>query len=635
MVYLHTLQQNPPFDEARVEATSANIPQQVSDAVSAQLHRQLWSRISGRLQRGDALITTGDFLTVLEVEYEAITGEPITDPLREVFTKTISSFNRENPDRYVAVGVQNCVRRAFESNCFKLEWDLRRIEDAGPRSIARFKSRDLVQGLLREVHVSSTAIDPDDCVRNATEVISGRKPRTEKHELDEPLIATPNLTVYEPEEDEVAEEVPEETREALADGTVSAGELEARQAEQDKAHDRLAEREMARAAERVDQYVQQGYLTTDEGETVRQLHDIDEREQKGEIDASEASHLRNSLMTKELRTKLDRKLKGAVDHAVRFLQAFESMQGISTSLDEGLRFLIHHKNVLDPDRGARQRGMAEQELLEDREMLHQVIDIMDRKDQEVRMISVCLPPYSHIIKRGSERIGNLTIEEEFVDDLRKLEADDMSDLLHSEDPLVRVRPAADMQCLIAILNYLIKPTQWRKEIRMLRVQDSLEQFYTDTEDMDEARKQAENFLARRLRRMFRDLTSDEKSEIEQRGAQMIDNIEGQVLAERQAKADTLAAEKAAQSGDGDGPTDDAELTEDELKKGALIGRVEMRVAGQMRRVPRKMMLDPDNDQQYCLANRNPDTGELEPVLRRGAKRLVDRGNDGIWKAVGG
>tara|TARA_B100000686_G_C16652909_1_gene896555 strand:+ start:1067 stop:1198 length:132 start_codon:yes stop_codon:yes gene_type:complete len=42
---------------------------------------------------------------------------------------------------------------------------------------------------------------------------------------------------------------------------------------------------MGRAAERVDQYVQQGHLTTDEGEAVRQLSDIDKRENSGEIDA--------------------------------------------------------------------------------------------------------------------------------------------------------------------------------------------------------------------------------------------------------------------------------------------------------------------------------------------------------------
>ncbi len=621
-----------------MEATSTDIPQQLSDVVDAHLHRQLWQRIASRLQRGDALITTGDFLTALEVEYEALTGDEVTTPLRDIFSRTISSFNRENPDRYVAVGVQNCVRRAFESNCFKLAWDLGRIEDVGTRSIARFKSRDLVQGLLREVNVSTTVIDEDECVRNAVDVVSGRKPRSQRHELDEPLSGADLPEPLEAEAEAEAEPTPEpdpiaeETQEALRDGTISDGELQARQAEQDQAHDRLEHQEMSRAAERVDQYVQQGYLTTDEGETVRKLHDIDQRQQSGEIDSEEASRLKNSLMSKELRTKLERKVKGAVDHAVRFLQAFESMQSVSTSIDEGLRFLIHHKHILDPERGARERGLAAQELLEDRELLHLIIDIMERKDHEIRMISVCLPPYSYIVKRGNERIGNLTIEEDFIDDLRAMKADDMSDRLHSEDPMTRVRPAADMQCLVAIINYLIKQTPWRKEVRMLRVQDSLEEFYKETDDIGEARKQAENFLARRLRRMFRDLSSDEKNEIEQRGAQMLDNIEGQVLAERQAKQDAEDQEKAARSGRGEeGGEDDAELSEEELKKGAVFGRVEMRVTGSMRRVPRKLMLDPDDGETYCLAQRNPDTGELEPVLRRGAKRIVDRGNDGLWQ----
>ncbi|MBT4097508.1 MAG: hypothetical protein HOM68_17610 [Gemmatimonadetes bacterium] len=615
-----------------MEATSTAIPQQISDAVDADLHRELWQRIAGRLQRGDALITTEDFLKVLEVEYQAVTGNPVTDTLREVFGKTISSFNRENPERYVAVGVQNCVRRVFESNCFKLDWDLGQIEDVGSRSIARFKSQNLVQDLLRDVNVSTTAIDGDDCVRNAVDVVSERKPRTQKHELDEPLADVDLLEPVASEPEPEPEPIAEETQEALKDGTISDGELQARQAEQDQAHDRLEHREMGRVVERVDQYVQQGYLTTDEGETVRKLHDIDEQQKSGAIDAEEASRLRNSLMTEELRTKLDRKVKGAVDHAVRFLQAFESMQRVSTSIDEALRFLIHHKHILDPERSDRERGLAAQELLEDRELLHLIIEIMERKDHEIRMISVCLPPYSYIVKRGNERIGNLTIEEDFIDDLRELEADDMSDKLHSEDALTRVRPAADMQCLIAILNHLIKATPWRKEVRMMRVQDSLEQFYQETDDLGEARKQAENFLARRLRRMFKDLSNDEKHEIEERGAQMLDNIEEKVIAERQAKADDAATEAAAQSGGaGAGVEDDAELSEDELKKGAVFGRVEMRVAGQMRRVPRKLMLDPDDGETYCLAQRNSDTGELEPVLRRGAKRIVERGTDGLWR----
>jgi polyhydroxyalkanoate synthesis regulator phasin len=45
---------------------------------------------------------------------------------------------------------------------------------------------------------------------------------------------------------------------------------------------------LQRAAENVDSFVAQGYLTSDEGETVRQLSEIDRRVERGEIDADEA-----------------------------------------------------------------------------------------------------------------------------------------------------------------------------------------------------------------------------------------------------------------------------------------------------------------------------------------------------------
>ena len=59
----------------------------------------------------------------------------------------------------------------------------------------------------------------------------------------------------------------------------------------------------------------------------------------------------------------------------------------------------------------------------------------------------------------------------------------------------------------------------------------------------------------------------------------------------------------------------------------------MRVAGQMRRVPRKIMLNPDDEDEFVLAQRNRDTGELEPVLRRGAPRVIERGTDGYWSVT--
>lgn len=591
-----------------------------------ETHTELWGRIAIRLERGDALITTQHYRHAIEAEYESLTGSGVTESLRQFFHDAIDTFNREHPERYVVRGVQNGVTRAFQSGVFHLSWDVMQIETGGARSIALFKTRDRIRGFLKQVRVSPELIDDNACVRHAMDVVSGKK---------EPLVKRPAAEPLTPAPAGVKAEVSEETAEALEGGHVDRSEVDARQAAEGQVRAEIEREQLKGAAQHADSYVKQGFLTSEEGETVRQLADIDRRVASGEIDETEGGRLRNSLLKPDARRELERKLKGAVDYAVRFLQVFESMTCIGTSCDEALRFLIHHKHLLDEARQVEVMQRAGAELMEDGELLAEVCAVMDRQDQEIRMISVMLPPYSYIIKRGGERIGNLTIEEDFVDDLRKVESEEMSERLNSADPDVRVRPAADMRCLIAVINHLIKPTPWRKEVRLLRVQHTIEQFYRDSDNVEEARKQAQNFLNRRLPRMFRDLTADEKQTIEARGADMIDAIEQSVLSERKAAAAEQAATQAqaAGNGDGGGSGGEEDLTDEEVRKGAQIGRVEVRVAGQMRRIPQKIMFNPDDESQYVVAKRDPDSGELEPVLRRGAKRIVERDRDGIWHII--
>ena len=589
------------------------------------MHSQLWERISARLERGDALITTGDYQAALETDYLAVTGSDLSPALRDIFRDAVDSFNKEYPDQYVAVGVMNGVTRAFQSGVFKLDWDVLKIEARGESTIARFKTQDRVMGFLRDVRVTPDKIDATSCVRRAIDVVSGHQEPLEKRDPSEPLGAA----------EAPPPPVSEDAQEALKDGTVSESEVSGRVAEQGRARAEIERRELDKAGNRVNSYVTQGLITAEEGEKIRELKSIDRRVASGDIDEAEGARLRNSLLSSEARHEIERKLRGAVDYAVRFLEAFEAMQQISSSSDEALRFLIFHKDILIDSRRAEQMARAVEELIADSELLHDVVDIMDRKDQEIRMISVCLPPYSHIVQRGTEQIGNLVIEEEFVDQLRELDADQMSERLNSEEPEMRVRPAADMKCLIAIISYLIKPTPWRKELRLLKVQQTIEEFYNATDNVEEARHQAENFLKRRLRRVFKDLTSDERSTIEERGADIINAVEQKVLSERQAAAEEETATDAAVAASaGEEQAEESDdLSEDEKEKGAQIGRVEVRVAGQMKRIPYKLILDPEDPSTHIIAQRNQDTGELQPAMKRGAKRQVRKDRDGIWRPL--
>ena len=68
-----------------------------------------------------------------------------------------------------------------------------------------------------------------------------------------------------------------------------------------------------------------------------------------------------------------------------------------------------------------------------------------------------------------------------------------------------------------------------------------------------------------------------------------------------------------------------------FKSGVQIGRVEMRVAGSSRRIPTKIMPDPEDPEKMCIPSRDPDSGEVVPAKRRGAIRYIEKSRDGSWR----
>jgi hypothetical protein len=63
-----------------------------------------------------------------------------------------------------------------------------------------------------------------------------------------------------------------------------------------------------------------------------------------------------------------------------------------------------------------------------------------------------------------------------------------------------------------------------------------------------------------------------------------------------------------------------------------IARVEMRVGGSMRRIPLKIMPDEEDEAgRFVIAQRDPETQEIVPQMKRGQKRFIEKGKDGIWK----
>ncbi len=242
------------------------------------------------------------------------------------------------------------------------------------------------------------------------------------------------------------------------------------------------------------------------------------------------------------------------------------------------------------------------------------------------MIAAHLPPYNGVMRRDQGRIENMVVDETFMDLLRSDDGSEAtSDRLNCADKTIRGRAAADMLCVTSILNRLIRPTPARKEIRLLKINLIIEEFYRDEADLDQARTRAQDFLKTRIRSMYPDLSEEETQEIQQRGAEIIDAVEQKIVAERK----EAEAAKAATSGDGAEGNDET-LSKEEEQMGVQIHRIAVRVAGRTRNIPYKVMPDADDASKFVIVQKDPDSGEMVAVRRRGQKRFVQRGRDG-WE----
>jgi len=383
-------------------------------------------------------------------------------------------------------------------------------------------------------------------------------------------------------------------------------------------------------------------LDPDDAERMRKAFKVDEAVRTGRVDAQQGSKIRNSILDGTARDKIDKKVTQAVDFSVQYLQVFDALKRIEPRFDSGMRFLMRHRDAVNADREKdapkpEEMGPLVKGLLEDMEALEQIIDLMDRKDSEVRMIAAHLPPYNQVMRRDQGRIDNMVVEETFMDALRAEDGNELTaERLNCADKAIRGRAAADMLCVISILNRLTRPTPIRKEIRLLKINLIIEEFYRSDDNLELARTRAQEFLKTRIKNMYPDLSEEETQEIQQRGAEIIEVVEQKIVAER-AEQEAAQAAVTAASGDASGggaaavEGGDETLTKEEEQQGVQIHRIAVRVAGRIRQIPYKVMPDPDDTSKHIIVHKDAESGEMVPVLRRGAKRFVARGRDGGWQ----
>lgn len=100
--------------------------------------REIWARITDRLQDGEPLLTNGDFIEVAEKVYYDVTASEVSDTTRSQIRHMVEAVNRSRPDTYLAKGFQNKINSAFEEGVKRLNWDLAKIQEKGDQSLRRF-----------------------------------------------------------------------------------------------------------------------------------------------------------------------------------------------------------------------------------------------------------------------------------------------------------------------------------------------------------------------------------------------------------------------------------------------------------------------------------------------------------------
>jgi len=474
-----------------------------------QLKVHLWRRIDRRLQRGDILITNDQFQEAMEKEFRKLLHVRPNSTIKVLMREMIAMVNDTYPGTYLSLGIKNAVIRFFRDVQSRTGQDVQAQEDAV----------DMIRKMVEEGHTAvfleSIGIDVGERgvppkVQDAIErILNGQK-----------LRAAPVDEAQQQQRRRGAGMADVHVRTAVAanpDAEADTGpaqglppsreEQETRTREEYQREKALLDQEMEDAPQYLEVYVSQDLLSKEEAEQLQEIHSVDERLANGEIDEEEANRIRNSIDA-AVRQRLDERLRAAVDYTAPFINVFEALQRISTERDDALRYLIRHKYLVTAIDEGTDFSKASEELVQDRTLAENTLNLMERKDQEVRMLSANMPPYRRIIEPNA-RLDNLIIEEELIDQLRTLDIKGISELLHSSDKEVCINTAAAIKCLVFLLNQVVQPTPFYKEMRRLRVRIMITDMYSG-DDPKEGRRKIAHFLRRRLPSLFPEMTSSER-----------------------------------------------------------------------------------------------------------------------------
>jgi len=597
------------------------------ELVPADLRGELIALLGDRLTAGEPLIASSHFQKAMEEGYHVLRGNYPSEAVKSCLGKVFAEVARENPEALVVPGVENWIARAILGKVRKNGWGITETQIEGQNLLRQFLHQDQARAVLLQLNLKPTDLNLRNCMRSVLNAVAGKDDPGRKR-ADARLAEVKVKLRAQPSSDRPSAAGLDQLLAGPA-AEPDAAEVESRTDEQKKLKAGIRQQQMANLMNNLETYVEEGRLSEKDAVRLQELNKVEKALKSGRVSREQGSKMRNSILAGGVRTEIQKKLREEVDYVVVYAQVFEALQRIDSKNDPALRFMINHQRAVNTD------GKEEvewkpvvDELIEELETLHQLIEIMDRQDAEVRMMAAHLPPYNQVIRRGQNRMENLVIEEDFVDLLRAGTRDQIIVKLGGSDRKERVRLAASMLSVNALVTTLLKDTPFRKQVRALKINLIVEEFFRSAVNVAEAKEKAEVFLLKKLPRLYPDITAEEAVEIQEQSREILAACEQKVFAEKATQAEAEGWDAEGLDGKDGG---DERLSAEEIASGVQLGRVVIRAGGGTKLVPYRIMPDPEDKTRWIMVKRDRENDELVPVRRRGKKRYVEKNREGVWE----
>jgi hypothetical protein len=501
-------------------------------ALPSRLLFELWRRIDMRLRRGDLLVTPDNFLEAMQQDFTKIIGVPPSPAASRAILRAIESVNRRYPGTYLNQGIKNAVTRY-----------LRDIESRPPdgqqaaNSDVRQRIKEMVKNGQTAFFLESLGLDisghvlPPTIEQAILKVLDGEKLRAPNQQRPSsnkprrrhisPLMALNAHKATAPSDS--GDEKP--AQEPLPDADAQAE----REKQETKRNREIVDRAMENAGEHLEEYQKRGLFNDQEVVELRQVLEVDGQLRRGEIDAEEADRRREGF-DHVLRQTLRQRLTQTISESALLINALEAIKRLPAEHDGALAFMARHQAAIVAATDDPIMLKAIEALENDEALLVSVGRIIDRKDQEVRMMIAKLPPYRQFVEiidadaddGGKPKIP--PVSEDFIAQLRQLDRDGLTTRLNGADDQ-RLPLLQGGRGLLALVEYLVDESPFHLEVRHLKIRQTLTRLYQSVDGGKEGHHKVQHFLKRRLRKLYPSITPQECGKIEAESTAIMESID--------------------------------------------------------------------------------------------------------------